>query len=202
MDNRILQGAQELFFRYGIKSVTMDDIAKQLGMSKKTIYQYYADKDKIVNDLIRLNMESNEHDFEQMSKTSKDPVHEILELMKHMQITFTKINPNLFYDMMKYHPEAHKKFKDFKDKCMHNYIEMNLKKGMEMGLYRNTINIKIMATARLVMVEMAMNPTIFPPDKFNHVEVQMQLLDGFLHGICTLKGYKLVNKYKNIVEQE
>lgn len=199
---RILIAARELFFKYGIKSITMDDFAKHLGISKKTIYQFFANKDEIVNTLTKEHLVEHRCQFEESAKSSKNAIEEIMEMMKHTSVIFTQMNPNVFYDMQKYHPESWGYFKDFKDQCIMGAVEENLQKGIQQHLYRKDIDVKIMAKLRIEQVEMAMNPAVFSPDVFNLSIVQVALLDHFLHGITTLKGHKLINKYKQIIEEE
>jgi AcrR family transcriptional regulator len=199
---RILEGARELFFSYGIRSVSMDDIARHLGMSKKTVYQHFKDKDEIVNSLLVASLESNEKQLKKLETDSKDAVQEIILIMKHIAEMFSRINPNLFYDMQKYYPEAWKTFQAFKQRSMIKMVETNLQQGISQGYFRNDINVRILAKMRIEQVEIAMNPMIFPHDKFNIAEVQLCMIDHFLHGITTLKGHKLLNKYKNVNEDE
>ncbi len=198
---RILEGAQKLFSRFGLKSVTMDDIARDLGVSKKTIYQLYADKNELVKAYIGKEREEHTKIIEEIGKNAKNAIEEIILTMQFMSKTFNRINPNLFYDMQKYHPESWAIFREFKEKFLTKVVIQNIEKGKSEGLYRADINTKIMAQFRLEQVDMAMNPSVFPADKYNHSEVQMQLLDHFMHGICTLKGHKLINKYKQIEEE-
>jgi AcrR family transcriptional regulator len=199
---RILKGAEELFFRYGIKSVTMDDIARHLGISKKTIYQSFGDKDEVVNTLMEYKLKEDEVEYCQISDKSHNIIEEIFLLMKHMSSVFGKINPNVFYDLQKYHSSSWERFKTFKEDCIQRMVEEAIIKGIVDGIVRQDINPKIMATLRMEEVEMGFNPRLFPPDKFKILEVQLALLDHFLHGICTLKGHKLVNKYKQVIEEE
>jgi len=199
---RILEGARVLFFSYGIRSVSMDDLARHLGMSKKTVYQHFKDKDEIVNTLLIESLESNEEQLKKLETNSKDAVQEIILIMKHISEMFSRINPNLFYDLQKYYPEAWKTFQAFKQRSMIKMIETNLHQGISQGYFRHDINVKILAKMRIEQVEIAMNPMIFPYDKFNIAEVQLSMIDHFLHGITTLKGHKLLNKYKNINEDE
>lgn len=200
--DRILLGAQELFFKYGIKSVTMDDIAKHLAISKKTIYQFFEDKNEVVVSLMRAELQKNEKDFLQVQERSENVIQEIFSIMDHITVMFNKTNPNVFYDLQKYHPEAWKMFREFKEKCMTEMVERSIEQGIKDGLVREDVNPKILAKLRIEQVEMGINPGVFPPDKFNMTEVQLSLLDHFLHGICTLKGHKLVNKYKELLEEE
>jgi len=198
---RIELAAHELFYRFGIKSVTMDDIAKHLGMSKKTIYSFFEDKDQIVCTLCNKDLNSRECKFEEIARDSKNAIDEILMLMKFMGDMFSGMNPNLFYDMQKYHPRAWKSFKNFKEDKILKMVVNNLKKGVEQGLYRKDMDLNIIGKLRVEEVEMAFNPHIFPADKFKPVQVQMQLLDHFMHGIATIKGHRMINKYKHLIEE-
>ncbi|MDQ3047735.1 MAG: TetR/AcrR family transcriptional regulator [Bacteroidota bacterium] len=200
--DRIIQGAEELFFKYGIKSVTMDDIAKHLAISKKTIYQFFEDKNEVVETLLQVKLKEDECAFQQIHEESENVIMEMLSLMKHIGAMFSKVNPNIFYDLQKYHPTAWKQFKVFKEDCMSKMVESAISRGITEGLVRSELNPKIIAKLRIEEVEMGMNATIFPPDKFNMAELQIALLDHFLHGICTLKGHKLINKYKQLNEEE
>ena len=201
-EDRIIAAAGELFFRHGIKSITMDDVAAHLGMSKKTIYQFYADKNAIVCALTDLEISTQLLDMEETRKTSVNAIDEIFKTMNCLSRTFIKINANVFYDMQKFHPESWKRFDDFKEKKMMSFVEENLLSGMKDELYRSDLNAKIMAKFRMEEVALAFNPMIFPPDKYNIKEVQIILLDHFVHGITTLKGHKLINKYKEIKEED
>ncbi len=200
--DRILKGAEELFFKYGIKSVTMDDVARHLGISKKTIYQFYSDKNEVVETLVIRQTKNNECEFQKISEDSANVVEEVFEMMKRLGLMFAQMNPNLFYDMQKYHPNSWKLFKQFKENTIERMVEDSVKRGIEQGLVRSDINTKIVARLRMEEVEMGFNPNVFPPDKFKIVDVQLALLDHFLHGICTLKGHKLINKYKQVTEDE
>jgi len=200
--DRILKGAEELFFKYGIKSVTMDDIAKHLAISKKTIYQFYSDKNEIVEMLMQQSLKQDECEFQQIQSESANMIDEVMKMMTHISAMFTKVNPTIFYDLQKYHPKAWAQFKVFKQDCMTRMIETSIERGKKEGLVRADINSKVLSRMRIEQVEMGLNPEIFPQTEFKLVEVQLALIDHFLHGICTLKGHKLINKYKQIIEEE
>ena len=199
---RLLAAAQELFLKYGIRSVSMDDIARHLAISKKTIYQYYKDKDELVHELIKEKLKEDEHDFKKLEKESANVIDEVFNIMKHMGNVMSKVNPSVFYDLQKHHPHTWKLFKEFKENCILKMVEETLTRGMKQGLIRPEINTKILSRMRMEQLEMGFNPTVFPPDKFKIVDVQLSLIDHFLYGICTLKGHKLINKYKQIIDEE
>ena len=194
--DKILKAARELFFKYGIKSITMDDIAKHIAISKKTIYQFFANKDELITAMTDLSLLHKQIQINAVADDSRDAIQEIMETMKHMRQMFSQMNPNLFYDMQKYHPKAWEQFVKFKESFIITIIEKNLRKGIKQGIFRKNIDIKILSKLRVEEVEMALNPAIFSPDDYNLTQVQIALLDHFLHGIATSKGHELINKYK------
>lgn len=202
VEGRILDTARELFFRNGIKSVTMDDIATEQGISKKTIYQYYKDKDELVNALTKDQTKCQHNDMCLIRKESENAIHELFESMKYMRQIFSRINPSMFYDMKKHHPTAWKTFRTFKEKELAGFIEENLSKGIKQGLYRNNLKIKILAKLRLEEIELGLDYNAFPSDEYNLAEVQYTIMEHFVQGVVTLKGYKLLHKYTNTIEEE
>ena len=201
-DQRILSAADDLFNRYGIKSVTMDDISKSLGMSKKTIYQHFQDKNELVLTLVQRTIEDHQTKFNEATKSARNAVEEIVRMMQFTSDTFSRANPNKFYDLQKYHPAGWQLFRQYKEEIVMNQVIANLEKGRKQGLYRMDFSIKILARLRLEEIEMAMHPQYYTDDRLSMHEVQVQLLDHYLHGICTLKGHKLLNKYKQLTEEE
>lgn len=196
MQERIRQKADELFRRYGIRSVTMDEIAAQLGISKKTIYQYFSDKDQLVDavaiDEINYSQECCIRDAEK----SSNAVEEIFRVMEFVEVMFRNMNPAMLYDLEKYHPAGYRKFLEHKNKFLFDMIRRNLERGIKEELYRPEINVEIMTRYRLESMMLAFNTELFPPSKFNLAELQREIIEHFLYGLATLKGYKLILKYK------
>ncbi len=201
-EDRILEAASELFFRHGVRSITMDAIASHLGMSKRTIYDSYEDKDAIVKALTHLEISAREKELHDIRKNAVNSIDEIMRALGYMEKCFERINPSVFYDLQKFHPVAWKHFRVFKEEKMQVFIEENLKRGIKQELYRKDLKVKVLAKLRIEEVEMGFNTMIFPTAKFNFTEVQVALLDHFLHGIVTIKGHRLINKYKQVVEEE
>ena len=198
---RILEGAYELFFSYGLKSITMDDIARHLGVSKKTLYLFFKDKNEIVMAFMTDNLEKNKQNLLKISDNAADSVQEVIGIMKHFGAMFSRINPRVFYDLQKYFPECWKIFREFKEHQMIDMIEKTLRKGIKEGVFRGDLNIKIIAKLRVEQIEMSMNPLIFPPDKFHIAEVHVTMLELFLHGIASAKGHALIDKYKKLTKE-
>lgn len=200
--DRIQQAAFELFFRYGIRSVTMDDIAKHLSMSKKTIYHFFRDKKEIVHKLMLDALAKDKKEFTELSRNAANVVEEVFLMMKKMHDIFSQINPNIFYDLRKYHPETWALFDHFRNDFVMRMVEEALERGKKDGLVRPDINSAILARLRGEQIEMGFNPALFPPDQFRILDVQLALTEHFLYGICTLKGHRLINKYRQIADEE
>ena len=198
---RIVSGSEELFLKAGIKSVTMDDIATHLGMSKKTIYQFFKDKNDLVIALVKKKLKDDETQMGEIISRSENVIEEMINMMKCSEDIFSRINPIVIHDLQKYHPEAWKQFQDFKSGVLVHTLEQLLSKGIKQGYIRPDIDVKIMARMRVAQVEMGFNAAIFTVAEFSIWKVQYQLLEHFTYGVCTLKGYKLLNQYKNIIEE-
>lgn len=194
--DRIILGAEELFLQAGIRSVTMDDIARHLGMSKKTIYHFFSDKNDLVTVLVRKKLQEDECQIVDIINKSSNVIEEMINMMKASEEIFGRINPIVIHDMQKYHPESWAEFQKFKAEVLVKTLEELLSKGIEQGLIRADLDVKILAKMRVNQVEMGFNTAIFPVAQFSTWKVQYQLLEHFNYGICTLKGHELLDKYK------
>jgi TetR/AcrR family transcriptional regulator, cholesterol catabolism regulator len=194
--DKILKGTEELFMKYGIRSVSMDDIARHLTVSKKTLYQHFADKEELVWDVFKNALECDKEIFDSITDRSRDAVEEIALLSVTMKQHMEKINPGLLYDLQKFHPKAWSAWMDFKNKFIRQSVIRNLKQGIAEGYYRDDINPEIMAVIRIESVQFPFNPELFPREKFKLVVVQEHLLEHFIQGLLTDKGRKLFSKYK------
>lgn len=199
---RILAGAYELFSRFGIKSVTMDDIARHLSISKKTIYQFFHDKDEVVYTLMQKQFAGDIADFEELANTAPNVVEEVFGHMKKLHRMFTNTNPNMIYDLRKFHPRSWELVNTFRTETCLGMVARALEKGKKDGYVRADVNTQLLAQLRVEEIEMGFNPAIFPPDQYQLLDVQIALVEHFLYGVCTLKGHKHINKIKQIIEEE
>ncbi len=199
----IISESDNLFCQHGFKSVTMDDLAKHLGMSKKTIYTHFSDKNEIVNMVIENKLNFQKCLIKEKSESSQDAVHEVFFAVTNMKELLSNMNPNLFHDLQKYHPQAWMYFKNFRQKDLFATIHSNLLRGIKEGLYRNDIKPDILTQMRLEQIDLIFsNSSAYTNGKYGIAQVMAELTEHFLYGICSLKGHKLINKYKEITEEE
>lgn len=195
---KILEGSEALFGKYGIKSITMDDVAKELGMSKKTIYQYVSDKNDLVEKTLDFHLQRSEHTCELLIKEQGNPIEAMLAIgdffCQHMKDT----NPSLMFDLRKYHPTAFQKLDEYRLETIVKQIKGNLELGIKEGFYRNDVDTDIIPRLYIGMVDGILESNFFPRDKFKFEVVVNQMLRYHIHGIATPKGIEYLNTISNI----
>ena len=196
MQDRILNKARELMFQAGVKHVTMDDLATQLGISKKTIYQYFKDKDALVSSVVEFELANHALLCNQSTQAADNAVHEIFLLMSVIQEMFNRMNPLALFEIEKYYPLAFDKIKKHKEDIIFSMISDNLEKGIAEGLYRKDVDITILSKYRLETSLIPFNIHVFHPSKFDLLKVNLQIIEHFVYGVATLEGHKLMDAYK------
>jgi len=196
MENRILFKARDLMTRHGVKHVTMDDIASQLGISKKTIYQFYKDKEAVVMAVVNLELEEQSLKCQKTQDIAENAVHEMFMILEDIQQMFKNMNPMTMNELAKYFPEAFARIQNHKDEFMHRIIKTNLMKGIEQGVYRNEIDPEILSIYRLETSFVPFNTQLYPFSKFDIGKVTLQIIENFIYGVMSIKGIELMEQYK------
>ena len=198
---KIIAKSDELFRLYGVKSVTMDEIARELGISKKTIYQFFKDKDELVCQATYYLLECDRKEFEEIQTQADNSIEELFLISKCLRRIFENLNPSILFDLKRYHPKAWDIYIDFKENFFMGTVRKSLYRGIEEGYFRPEIDVEILAVLRLEQVQMSFDPRIFPRNQFDFKEVQMQFFDHFVNGIFTDKGriyYKELFQLENV----
>ena len=192
---RIQKAAHDLLMQYSIRSVSMDDIAANLGMSKKTIYQYFKDKDELVEAVVDDVIDTNQCICNDDREKADNAVHEIFLVMDMMAEMFKTMNPSILFDMQKYHPSAYRKFLKHRNEYLYNVCRQNLERGIREELFRSEIHVDILARYRVETMLIAFNPEFQRNVKQSLLEIEKEIIIHYLFGLVSLKGYKLVLKY-------
>lgn len=199
---RIQKAAHDLVMQYGIRSVSMDDIANNLGMSKKTIYQYFKDKDELVEAVVDEVISINQCGCKRDIDRSENAVHEIFLVMEMMAEMFKTMNPSILHDMQKYHPAAFSKFKKHKNEFLYNVCTQNLLRGIQESFYRPEMAVDILCRYRVEAMFIPFNPEFQQSLKHSLAKIEEEILMHFLFGLVSQKGYKLIIKYREQKEKE
>ena len=195
MRDKILIGASDLFLSYGFKSVTMDDIANKMGMSKKTIYQHFTNKTKLVEATTLFVFEFISKGIDQICALEKNPIEEIYSikqfLMEHLKDE--KSSPQ--YQLQKYYPKIYNTLKSKQYEVMKSCVINNLNRGVELGLYRNDIHIDFIARVYFNAMLALKDKDLFPNHQFSMNMLMNNYLEYHIRGICTPKGLNNLDAY-------
>jgi len=196
MKARIQQKAEELFKHYGIRSVTMDEIAGQLGISKKTIYHFYSDKDALVKDTFKSITDNNKEKCRMAKDLSENAIHERYLASNAAQEVFSNLNPSVLFDLNRFHPTVFAEFEKFEKEVLFKLIKENILRGIKEGLFRKDIDVDIVTWMQLELVSAVFNHEEVLSGKTSPAHFDKQVKDFFLHGLCTPKGLNIISKYK------
>jgi len=193
---RIRIKAHELFLQYGLRSVSMDDIANNLGISKKTIYQYYKDKDQLTEEVVEAIIKQNQGACDYDRSHADNAIHEVFLAMDMMMEMFRSMNPSLLFDMQKYYPGAFQKFSKHKNDYLYGVIRSNILRGIKEELYRPDLKVDVLSRFRVESIILPFHPDFHTKVKFNIALIEEELTMHFLFGLLSQKGYKLTLKYQ------
>jgi AcrR family transcriptional regulator len=190
----ILKTTESLFNQFGIKSVSMDDVASKLGVSKKTLYKYYNSKDELVKEVL-LNKLGTFHGCIIQIQTDGDAIDEVLSVFKNVSEVMSKNNPVMIYDLKKYYPKAFSLFEEFRNQKIREHFLNNLKRGVAEGLYRKNVNGELLARIYFNIIEFISGPDLVeiePDFRKRYSEVFVY----HLRGICSEKGLEKIKVIK------
>lgn len=174
----------------------MDELAAHCGISKKTLYQHYADKETLVDTILVQMISRSEEQCLMFREKSQNAVHEIFLSLDMLREMFHGVNPVMLYDLHKYHQTSYKKLAVHKEEFLKNHIRQNLQRGIEEGLFRSDINVEIITLLHLYNITIAFEQEWYPRQQFSLLEMQQEMMLHYVHGITTSKGAKLIEKYK------
>jgi len=194
--NRIVRKADELFMRYGIRSISMENIAEALGMSKKTLYQYFSDKDHLVAEVVKLHTDAVFQQCENIALEARDAIHEIFLIMEHVMEDFRNMSPMVLFDLQKYHPLGFQLFSEYKNQFLLGHIRCNIQRGIREGLFRDNIQLEIISRYRLQSMMIPFDINVYQPDKFNLAETSQWVAENYVYGLATIKGHQLIQDYQ------
>lgn len=190
----ILLKVGDLYNKYGIKSVTMDDVARELGISKKTLYQYVENKTDLVTKVVDFLLYERQCSFNEIMSKEQNAIEELLEVGIHVIKSLKDYNPSTEYDLKKYYPELHSKLHEIRKERMFESVLKNIQKGKKEGLFRDDLDDEIIAkmqTSRFM--HMGSDEFIQPEEMFKPRYV-LELFIYHIRGIANEKGLEVLEK--------
>jgi hypothetical protein len=175
----------------------MDDIARTMGISKKTIYTYFQNKTALVQEATLALFHVIREGIDYISSKDKNPIEELYEIKKFVMLHLKDEGSSPQYQLQKYYPEISKKLKELQFKTMQECTLRNLKKGVAQGLYRSNLNIEFVSRIYFIGVIGTKDETLFPNQTFPKASLMEDYLEYHLRGIVTRKGEQTLNNFIN-----
>ena len=185
--------SRELFLKRGVKSLTMDEIAKEMGMSKKTIYQFVENK----GDLIKLTMqdflEEERGLMVAILKNSSNSIEEMISMIEYWLQVVREFNANTLNEIQKYYPESWNQYNEYRFNFMLGLIRGNLQNGVKEGYYRPDLDTDIISKIYILAAEVLLNQELFPTKQYTYLNIYREFLGYHLRGIVSAKGLKYLD---------
>ena len=199
----ILEQAGKLYLKHGIRSVTMDDVASELGISKKTLYQFFKDKEDLVDEVVSDSLMKDD-EFHSAESMSLNAIDRIFWIREHMNEMLKLMHNNIEYDLKKGYPKVYKKITKYKWKRTYEDHLLIMNQGKKEGLFRAELNSDVLARITVGRFLLIFNPDngIFSDEEVRDIRLFDQLLDYHFHGVCTEKGLKYYKQQLNNVQNE
>lgn len=193
----ILEKVSILYQKYGIKSITMDDVSRELGISKKTLYQHVTDKTDLVEKVIWLIATKHKDFFTELKKKNLNAIEELFEVNKYFTQLLNNYNPSMEYDLKKYYSEQYKNISEIRRKRMYESIVQNIKKGIKEGLFRKELDVEIITKLHIFRIENMYENEIFTTEELTSAKVFNEIFIYHLRGISNENGIKFLEEKLN-----
>ncbi len=197
----IIINAEKLFKQFGFKHVTMDTIAAECGISKKTLYENFENKENLVTETMTFLLQRNEESSNQIIQNSKNAIEQMIGILHLMEKMNSGMNPVCIIELQKYFRSAHQVMEEYKNNKVRNWIKDNLILGVEQELYRNDFDIDLMTRFRLESSFLLFKTNLIATTNIDFAKANTQIFSNFMYGIATIKGHKLISKFLKNDEQ-
>jgi AcrR family transcriptional regulator len=195
----VLVRVRELFYKYGVRSVSMDDICRDLGISKKKLYQLFSSKNELVAKLLELERENFKIIFDTYNFEGVNAIDILLTVSKELGERFRDISPSMTFDLVKYYPDIYNKHVEDRIDFIFKKIQINLEKGINQGVYRDDLSVELVSRLYIRRLIDLHNPEFFPADKFSFQTLFDVMFDNFIRGIANPKGIDYYESQKRKV---
>ena len=194
---KIVNGALELYKRMGVKSVNMDKVATNLGISKKTLYVYFDNKQDLVNHCFQKHYDLVSEMINTSAAQFENAIDELFAIDESCSLVMKQTNPYLLGELKRYYPNTWALIEQLKQKVLFNIMKKNLNKGVEQGIYRKEIDVDIIAKLMINRIDALINEEVFPLTRYDFRKLLTENRIYHIRGIATLKGINYLEQKIN-----
>ncbi len=195
LTSEIILRAKNLYIQFGVKAVTMDDLAKGIGISKKTLYEQIPNKASLIDQMIHLHIKEEKKAINQIKSQSQHAVEEMILIARYVIQMLKQVSPNIVFEIKKYYWESWKKLEKLNNEHVLQVIHLNLKSGIEQGFYRADLPVEIIARHYVTLISSIVNQEVFPSNIFTMDKIFKETMLYHLRGITTPYGWELCLKH-------
>jgi AcrR family transcriptional regulator len=195
MREQIAQKAAVLFGQFSVRSITMDEIASSMGISKKTLYTWFTDKNELVEAVYAAPLKMTEMDCSVIIKKAANAIQEVFLIWQSLKKTIGTMNETLLHDLQKYHHAAFERYTSFKREFLYDLLLKNIQRGQEEQLYRSQIIPELIAGYQVTITGIHTRQELNKQQLWPQTTISEQLILHYLHGLATTKGVRLIEKY-------
>jgi AcrR family transcriptional regulator len=196
----IADRARDVFMKYGIRSVSMDDICRELGMSKKTLYQYFGNKSDLVNRILQQSFDDFEVHISAIGKEGHNAIDDLLEMSRVIDEHMQEVSLAISFDLQKYYPEIHREYLGKKRDFASRYFRENIEKGIKEGFYRPDLNIDLIAKLYIQKIEDLHDPNFYKSDEISYSELFHVMFENHIRGIANENGIRYYEERKKTLK--
>jgi len=198
----ILEKVGGMYLKFGIRAVTMDDVAAEFGISKKTLYQFFKDKKDLVEQVIDYYLDKSTLDFS--GSGNSNAIDKVLAMRNHVVRILKQFNNTLEFDLKRSYPALYEKVHAIKRKRIYEYTVQNINQGIEKGLFRHELDAEFIARLQVGRMLYTLNPDneIFDISEMASIKLFDQVMDYHMHAICTEKGIQYYKMELNNIQNE
>ncbi len=194
---KICERAERLFTRFGIKSVSMDDVCKDLGISKKTLYNNVSDKEELIKNTLENHLITSEKMISEIIEHENDALNQMLKMGSVILERYKEMSPTMVFELKKYYPHLYQSIIEYKEKVIYNIITKNIVLGISQEFYKNNLNIELTAMFYIQLVDSCLNSELEILNKIDFNTKYSYMINYHLNSICTIKGLNKLKENEN-----
>lgn len=188
--SKLLEKAHDISFTYGLRSMSMDDISRKLGISKSTLYKYVKNKTDLIEKILEFERDGFKKIFEDHDFEGVNAIDILFTVSKEISRNFKNVAPSITFELKKYYPDLYQKHMDIRAEFIFQKIQINLRKGISQGIYREDLSIELAARLYISRLLDLHNEELFPPERFSFHTLFNFMFENWVRGIAKPDGIK------------
>ncbi|MDR2690770.1 MAG: TetR/AcrR family transcriptional regulator [Dysgonamonadaceae bacterium] len=200
LKERIIENASALFFRNGIKSMTMSDIANEMGISKRTLYEVFRDKEELLEECLSYYHAKADKKIEQLTNDSENVIDTLIRIYAQKLFYMMDVGKPLMNDLRKYYSHLFRKIEDKRKEDICIFIPL-FKKGVEQGFIRDDVNFEILLWLLKIQFDAVLDEDTVPAGKYSVNQFLQAIIQNFMRGIATPLGNEKIDQLMKIIKK-